>query len=334
MKTSLRIPVLALAAAFFAAGGLLSCVYDYDDDCGVWLEFIYDHNMEYADSFDPQVAAVDVYMFDSEGKYISKRHATRRELTGGNRMLLIDELPAGACRVLTVGNLTGSFIFSDGADSGPVPGVTSIEDMTLALKHGPCTFSDEIPPVWFGSAVTVENTNDLSVHRVRLVKNTNNFNLTLVNTDNTEPTAWMPYSFEIRTPEEAVYSWTNAPAARQELTYTPYYHGPGTEPDQITAERISTCRLFYDDGYNYRLVVRYTPTGEVVWDYDLMTLLANTKPSKRPDGTALPMQEYLDRQSEWNLIVLCKGEAGGSYGFTALAVNVNGWILWLKDIDV
>ncbi len=33
----------------------LSCIRDNNDDCGVYLQFIFDHNMEYADSFNPQV---------------------------------------------------------------------------------------------------------------------------------------------------------------------------------------------------------------------------------------------------------------------------------------
>ena len=43
----------ALALTVFVSVFLLSCIREYIDECRTYLEFIYDHNMEYTDSFDP-----------------------------------------------------------------------------------------------------------------------------------------------------------------------------------------------------------------------------------------------------------------------------------------
>jgi len=57
------------------------------------------------------------------------------------------------------------------------------------------------------------------------------------------------------------------------------------------------------------------------------------KPMLRPDGSTLPVQEFLDRQSEWRLVILYK-EGENPSGFVALSIEVNGWIVWRNDIEV
>ena len=55
---------LVVVSMFFMA----SCDSIYEDlpRCELWLEFTFDHNMEYADAFDPQVNSVDVFVFGDD----------------------------------------------------------------------------------------------------------------------------------------------------------------------------------------------------------------------------------------------------------------------------
>ena len=76
--------------------------------CELWLEFVFDYNMEYADAFNPQVKSVDVLVFDSDDKLLFTKSAKVAALVGGNRMSLTDELDFGSYKVLTVGSLTDS----------------------------------------------------------------------------------------------------------------------------------------------------------------------------------------------------------------------------------
>ncbi|KAA4068895.1 FimB/Mfa2 family fimbrial subunit, partial [Bacteroides ovatus] len=46
----------------------------------------------------------------------------------------------------------------------------------------------------------------------------------------------------------------------------------------------------------------------------------------------LPFQEYLDRQSEWNLIFTVVEKPGG--GFLQIGIVVGTWIHWLHGMEV
>ena len=53
--------------------------------CELWLEFVFDYNMEYADAFNPQVKSVDVLVFDSDDKLLFTKSAEVAALVGGSR---------------------------------------------------------------------------------------------------------------------------------------------------------------------------------------------------------------------------------------------------------
>ena len=66
--------------------------------------------------------------------------------------------------------------------------------------------------------------------------------------------------------------------------------------------RLNTMRLLNRSGWDYKFIIRDANTEAEVWSYNLMTLLSIARPVSRYDGTGTSFQEYLDRQSEWNLI--------------------------------
>ena len=68
--------------------------------CELWLEFVFDYNMEYADAFNPQVKSVDVLVFDSDDKLLFTKSAEVAALVGGSRISLTDELDFGSYKVL------------------------------------------------------------------------------------------------------------------------------------------------------------------------------------------------------------------------------------------
>lgn len=102
-----RMQFLVVVSMFFMA----SCDSIYEDlpRCELWLEFTFDHNMEYADAFDPQVNSVDVFVFGDDDKLLLTKRAEPTALVGGNRMSLADEpsleatkyLPWAVCPIAT-----------------------------------------------------------------------------------------------------------------------------------------------------------------------------------------------------------------------------------------
>lgn len=313
---------------------LLSCerIRDDMDDCGIYLEFVYDHNMDYKDLFDARIATVDLFVFDAEGKYLFSKHARQEELINGHRMFLGGDIRFGHYKILTVGGLTDHFNVSDVDGNALSPGLTMLDDVRVALSREDGTVSHEFSPLWVGTTIDVDYKADLSVWPVKLVQNTNRFDISLVQVDdNTGGRAGnVEYTFEIITPEGAVYGHDNTPKVKESVTFKPYRLRAGSEPGELSEGTLNTTRLIHGEGYDYQLIVRDVRTGNPLWVYDLMEFLKRIKPGMRPDGSPLPMQEFLDRQSEWELEVRCKVVNG----FVAISVKVNGWIIWLNDIGV
>ncbi len=318
---------------------------DYED-CGVWLEFVFDHNMEFTDSFSEQVESVDVLIFDEQGNFVLSRSATTEELDGRKRMYLSDELPFGDYKVVTVGALSDQFQFTDRSDEDFTRGESLLEDVKLSVRSEGNTLSRDLPHLWYGKPVDVRYRADLSVWQIPLIRQTNKFNVTLQHTvtkmrsgSETRAEGDPIYTVEIVAPEAGVYNHLNEPLLRQALTYRPHsvtsnIVPSGTKTVHNTIGRINTMRLLSNEPGGYRLIVRNTDTGAEVWSNDLLDLLGDREmPSRsKPDGTLLPFQEFLDRETDWNIVIVHTGPA--TEGFLATQIIVNDWIVWYTGMGV
>ena len=60
--------------AVITVSALSSCgmIYEDEGDCNTYCDvrFVYDRNMEFADAFASKVEAVDLYVFDADGKFL------------------------------------------------------------------------------------------------------------------------------------------------------------------------------------------------------------------------------------------------------------------------
>lgn len=302
--------------------------------CELWLEFVFDYNMEYADAFNPQVKTVDVFVFDSDDKLIFSKRAEVSALVGGKRLPLTDELDFGTYKVLTVGGLSDSFQALGNEGGELTSRTTTYQQVTLALKRESDIVDFEFPHLYFGAVVDVNhlpsNTNH-NVYRVNMIRNTNRFTVALMDYEGREETE-RRYTFEIQSPENAIYSWENEPTGQGPITYASYHSGPSEITEVLMSARMNTMRLFSRTDWNYRFIIRDADTGVEMWSYDLMKLLSIARPEYRHDGTALPFQEYLDRQSEWSLMFSVVEKNGG--GFLQIGLLVGPWIYWLHDIEI
>lgn len=303
--------------------------------CELWLEFVFDYNMEYADAFNPQVKSVDVLVFDSDDKLLFTKSAKVAALVGGNRMSLTDELDFGSYKVLTVGSLSDRFRLSDNAGNKLVPGTTTLQQVIVSLKRETDVVNFEFQHLYFGEVVEVDhlpsNTNH-KIYPVNLIRDTNRFNLALMGYEENKVDGTQ-YTFEIQAPESATYSWENEPTHQGPVHYVPHYTGQGETSDVFVSARLNTMRLFNRDGWDYQFIIKNADTGTKIWSYDLMKLLSIARPTSRHDGTELPFQEYLDRQSEWNLIFTVTEKSGGGE-FIQIGLVVGTWIYWLHGIEI
>ncbi len=328
---------LKIIAAIACLSTLLSsCLRDGMEECRVYLQFIYDLNMEYSDSFAASVNTVDLFVFDENEVFLYSKKFTKDQLLGGNKVDFGRELHYGIYKIFTIGGLSDSFEITDENGNPCSPGNTTLDEIRVSLERHSRIISHEFSSLWVGETVTIDNHAAMITYPVHLTKDTNHFNLQLTQSENSNNTDQVIdyidgpevlYNFEIVSPEGAVYSWENRPVLRETIIYTPYELLPGTEHNSISKGQINTCRLFNID--QYRLIVRNTQTQQIEWNYDLVKLLIHSKPDKRPDGSTLPIQEYLDRESEWEIVVQYREEQG----FVAVSVQINGWILWLHNIE-
>ena len=303
--------------------------------CELWLEFAFDYNMEYADAFNPQVKSVDVFVFGSDDKLLFSKRAEATALIGGNRMSLTNELDFGNYKVLTVGSLSDNFQALDNAGRELVPGTTTLQQLTVALKRASDVVDFEFQHLYFSEVVKVDHlpsNTDHKVYPVNLIRNTNRFNIALMKYGEGQKNGTQ-YTFEIQAPESATYSWENEPTHQGPVHYVPHYTGQGETSDVFVSARLNTMRLFNRDGWDYQFIIKNADTGAKIWSYDLMKLLSIARPTSRHDGTELPFQEYLDRQSEWNLIFTVTEKSGGGE-FIQIGLVVGTWIYWLHGIEI
>ena len=319
-----------------------SCTSIFEDmpRCELWLKFVFDHNMEYADSFSPQVKSVDVFVFDSNDKLLFTKRTEAAGLVNGNRMPLADDLAYGKYKVLTLGGLSDNFRVSDYLGQDVVPGVTTLQQFMFALERRSDEVNFEFPHLYLGEALEIDyspENADHKVYQVNLMRITNRFNIMLVSLNGAAPaTEIPPYTFEIVTPESGTYSWENEPLdVTHPVTYSPYYLNRGETSDILVSAHLNTLRLLNREGLDYKIIVRDTKTLNEVWSYNLLTLLLYTKPINRHDGTALPFQEYLDREGEWNLIFcVTEKDPGSGNAFLSIGLQIADWIYWLQDIEI
>ncbi len=304
-----------LAASVLSA--FVSCVGEDYGECGTWLEFIFDHNMEYTDTFASQVGSIDVHFFDGSGRHVLSRHAGGGTLDGGNRMWLGRDLPSGDYRVVTVGAISPDYSFAG----------ATLHRATLSLEGGPLP-ARRLPDVWLGPATEIRHSADLGVWQVSLVRETNRFEITLTWFGQGDNLAAITPS--IVAPEAGVYDSENRPATTSRTEYPPYYLAAETPSRRRAA--ISTMRLIENLPGGYSLEVRTGENAAPIWSHDLLPLLEVTKPATRPDGSPLPFQEYLDRRSEWNIDILLGGGPGGNLVVTQ--ITVDGWIVWTHGMDI
>jgi hypothetical protein len=339
-----RIIIVFALVALFAVPSC--CGIKDNEECGAWLEFVFDHNMEYSDAFDSKVATVDVYVFDRDSVFVQTRRAEIGELTGRKRMLLEEGLTFGKYLVLTVGNLEVPFSFSD-QGVALVPGETSIKEVELAIDAAGA--SQGFEHLYFmQKPVEVEYTSKIKVYKVPLIRQTNKFHLvlhTLVESPSADTLAMGPatpkHTVEVKAPESGAYNFLNHATTRTPLAFRPHslfanYQDTNAGVLQETVAELNTMRLLEDEDlrHGYRLTVRDIESGEEVWGKNLLPLLAATNENQnRHDGTALPLAEYLDRQGDWTIVIDYQ-TVPGDEGFNAITLSINGWIFRLNDIDM
>ena len=346
----------ATAAAAVLSLALASCgaIYDDQGDCDVYyrVRFVFDHNLSYADAFAHEVEAVDLYVFDSDGLFVT--HATDRgdALAADGYTLPLPPLAAGRYTLVAWCGLAGD------NDSYEVPqleaGRSTLTDLTCTLADR--THEDdgqahvgEIDRLYHGLRVfdllADEGTHTLTLP---LVKNTKDVRIVLqhmsgeaVNADD--------FLFTI-TDDNGRMAHDNSLLDDELLVYEPWYTSQGTAslPDDDTGT-VST----HDAATSVSVAVAELTVNRLLAGQTAnRTTLTVTRAQPEADGThrtvlSIPLvdyallvkghynaqmddQEYLDRQDEYNLTFFLDEDNN----WLNTSIIINSWRVVLSDVEL
>ncbi|MDE6558473.1 MAG: FimB/Mfa2 family fimbrial subunit [Muribaculaceae bacterium] len=315
---------------------LASCdaVFDDLDPCptpGVRLRFVYDYNMEFADAFASQVDCLTLLVYDASGKYVTTRTASKAQTSDKNWRMDID-LPAGKYSLLAYGGMEcpdSSFSFvSD-------PAATPEQDIEVALKPGYLSPDVDKPlhHLFYGALdVTVSTPKPGSGHTeatVYMIKDTNDIRILLANTEGI-PTDAADFDFSIED-NNTLLNWQNLPISDTSSTYYPWTKGnveagiyDNDNKAQMAFAELSTSRLM-ERGAAQLKVTRLSDGKEVI-RIPLVNILLLLKSERYQ---SMGPQEFLDRQSRWNLTFLLTG----SDEWIKTSIIINDWIVRINNIE-
>lgn len=337
------------------------------DDCpeGLYVNFVYDYNIQRADMFKDHVGYVTVYVFDESNRLVIKRsvgnygegNAPLKEY--GYRMhFTVDEVPAGTYHIMALA------MQKDWEDALATPGAKyrRTEPLTRATNdmkaigvtldrgaknaEGLCPVSNVAPmdTLWHGTmlgASTVEvEYGKPSYATISLVRDTKTLNITLRDIDNPADPSHDKYAVVI-TAKNGRLDYDNNLLPDDTLLYTPYaawttqFPEDETDPDAVKERTahydINFNRIMYRSATEDDAVLRLVnlTDGKVIGEFDLAWILSEGRTAFETQN--YPRQEYLDREYNYHLDFFLKGD---KWSYVAIQVGILAWTrrIWNTEL--
>lgn len=333
----IRHSLMAAAATLLCGSALValpSCesVYDDLDPCphGVRLRFIYDYNMEFANAFPSQVDCLTVLFYDENGNWVTTRTNDTDELADENYRMTVDLEPGEYTIVAYGGMECGKSSFHYVAD----PETNALDKLQVSMNEN-CLTSPKgtnLHPLFYGKiGVEIEQT-DMTYREYTLpmMKDTNNVRIVLQQIDG-DPLDNEDFEFTI-TDDNTLFAWNNDVIPVKPVTYYPWARGnasPGALPDgsesTVAWAELSISRLVTSNAP--RLNITRRSDGYHIVDIPLNNYLLLLKSEAYKE---MPLQEYLDRESRWNMIFFLDR----NHAWIETHIVINDWVVRLNDIDI
>lgn len=304
------------------------------------VNFVYDYNMKFADAFDHEVERVTLYAFDHESGVLVKRIQTWASDLDADHSMVLEVEPGNYDLLVWAGDYDDSFDIAEGAEEQ-----TALSElhayMHRTVRDGDAHVFDRVQPLFHGlisvvlpyaspsrpNYVSVPLVKDTNAVRVVLQQisgdpvDASDFNFTItdangwLNSDNTlrDNVSITYHPFFIKTgevdinnnPEDLNATLRNAqpgaPATRSALTAALAEFSVG----RLTTQTDPVLHITRRDGSTVlRINIR---------DYALLV--------KGETNSAMPVQEYLDRQDEYNMTFFLDRDAR----WLSSVVIINDW---------
>ncbi len=329
--------------AAMALLSLSSCVKDDMDDCPaskVSIQFDYTYNLKEADAFTSRVRNVNVYVFDGNGKYLTKQCQSAEQFAAGYTMDFTGLEPGKytfACMARgkqesEITHTAEEFQFSQ--LSRAASGVNDLNASIAAAVN-----SHAFAPLFSGST-TVEYTGRSVTDTISLKKWTNNYRVVL-----------MPYSssmegfsvdnFDVRITGIANTLNVNGESVGTgSITYLPYRatlvtnegneaNVNGQPVDKALVYDLKSSRLF-ENHPDQRIIITDKRSGRELFNHSLPWLMALYNGSLR--NLQWGDQEYLDRQDNYFLTFYVANPSTDFY--LSAKVKINDWVVNLQEVGL
>lgn len=323
-------------------------------DCGLFVTFMYDYNLQRADMFHPHVGGLTLYVYDESGHFVRsyEQHdiaAMGRELDGGYvHALQILDLPDGRYRLvaLALQKPYEATLATPGAKyriAAPVKG-DICDSLTVCLERSAGAVSDEAPldTLWHamtGSEPIAVERGDKQVARLSMTRDTKMLTIGLHNLDDDKRADISADEFDISiTDRNGRLAYNNDLLPDEPLVYTPFHrwNTTATAPDGSTLDATAHACLTFnrlvwhpDADSNARLVIRNKATGLDVADINLTDALAQGRNAY--DTYAYSRQEYLDRSYDYYMDFFIRN---GVWQYAEVRLGVLSWAVRIDNIHL
>lgn len=329
------------ALLLFSSFALSSCnnpVFDDEGDCDphYYVQYIYDMNMEWTDSFNEWVQSVELLVFDSEtGDLVARFHETDPSVLSqtGYRMP-IDIKPGNYDFVAWCGlenNMEDLFTLESSISHRDHARVK----LSRQYEEGIAFQDKQLNDVFHGKVnQTLPDQEGEHVVKIHLIKDTNNINLSMQHISGETLTTDM---FTITMSESNGHlAHDNSLIDDEDIEFRPWHlrsgvvditgtkAEDGTNLNYFMAE-VSTSRLMANR--DTRLNIIENATGNTVYSIPIVQWVNAFRSQQYKDinnniHIITDDQEYLDRKSDYEVMLYLDN---GEKGWTAAQIYINSW---------
>lgn len=335
MKLFRKINVLPAFLMILVMAFTASCNAVFEDlepcERKVKVRFVYDYNMEFANAFHNQVDCVSVMVYNEEGDHILTQRADRPDTSNENWRMEFD-LPAGKYHLIAFGGIEcegASFHF----ETDPAKKTRSDLKVNLTRSLLSAPVGNALHHLYYGDMyLTVPEIGkgpEVTEDTMYMMKNTNDFRILLAYEDG-RPIEETDFEFTI-TDDNTSFNWDNNLISQGAVNYFPWTRSTTSagsteseQPSMMAYAEISTSRLM--SGNESRLEVKRHSDGKKVVSIPLSDMLLILKSERY---SWMGDQEFLDRQSVWNLTFILTGD---DY-WTGTSIIINNWVVRLNNIE-
>ena len=322
--------LLMAGTSFASCDSILS---EETEDCAVYVQFKYDMNMEFTNSFQKRVNSVTLYAFDETGKLAFQKTEEGEILKQDGYRMRLDEISH-------YDEAKYDFVVWAGEpdnESFSIPLLTvgkhSKEDLYCQLNRaGGGIVKDDLEDLFHGMASGVSlgrHADEVPEVVIPLTKNTNSIRIVLQHV-NGEPLNVDDFRFTI-TDKNGTMNYDNTLREDEKLTYQAWHtqngsasmRGPIQEVNMAIAE-LSVARLVVDE--DPVLTVSKT-TGEEVLQIPLIDCCKMFKLAKY---SKMDDQEFFDREDQYNFTFFLDEYDN----WVRSSIIINKWVYVLNEEDL